>query len=48
MKCLVARLIACESGTAAAKYGLIAGALAAAIMTSALGIAARLTAAAVP
>ncbi len=43
MKCLVARFLSCESGTAVAKYGLIAGALSAAILTAAVGIATRLT-----
>jgi Flp pilus assembly pilin Flp len=44
MKNLVQRFIEAESATATAKYGLIAAAISAAIVTAALGIATKLAA----
>jgi Flp pilus assembly pilin Flp len=44
MKKLVLRFLTAESGVAAAKYGLIAGVISAAIVTAALGILTKLTA----
>jgi Flp pilus assembly pilin Flp len=44
MKYLVLRFLAAEQATAAAKYGLIAAVLSAAIVTAGLGIVTRLAA----